>query len=208
MIEIRSIVEGHAEVDSVGILIRRIANTLHPDIAVTTPRPYLAKRNRLLKLGSGELDRAFRLTQAQLGSAGGVLILVDSDGDCPVEIRNLLNSAISSLPGSKNTEVVCAHREFETWFLWAASSLAGTEGLPQALTPPSEPESIQGAKEWLRDRMQRKYIETLHQPRFTAKFDMQQARARSRSFRKLWDSVESLIDRATQDSNLAKLKET
>ena len=43
--------------------------------------------------------------------------------------------------------VFLAKKEFEAWFLAAAESLRGQQGLPLDLTSPHYPENIRGAKE-------------------------------------------------------------
>ena len=83
--------------------------------------------------------------------------------------------------------VVCANREFEAWFLASAESLSGRRGLLVAEgESPSDPDAIRGAKEWLSGRIANgRYRETTDQPAFSALIDLEVARRRSRSFRKL-----------------------
>ena len=87
--------------------------------------------------------------------------------------------------------------EDEAWFLAAAESLRGQRGLPETLCRPNNPESIKGAKEWLKGNMpeSRTYSGTVDQPALTALFDFAQAK-HSRSFQKLWKSVQSLLTQA------------
>ncbi len=80
--------------------------------------------------------------------------------------------------------VALAYREYETWFLAAAASLRGCNGLPDNLEPPRHPERIRGAKEWLGKHMPEKYDEEEHQPSFTAQFGLDSA-ATIPSFRRL-----------------------
>ena len=84
--------------------------------------------------------------------------------------------------------------EYEAWFLAAADSIAGQHGIDASTTPPDDPESIQGAKEWLGARMPRgqRYRATLHQAALTAIFDLDAARA-APSFDKLWRDVSELL---------------
>ena len=44
MVRIASIVEGHGEVEAVPILIRRLAQSLAPNLAVVAPRPIRVSR--------------------------------------------------------------------------------------------------------------------------------------------------------------------
>jgi hypothetical protein len=90
--------------------------------------------------------------------------------------------------------VVLAKSEFEAWFIAAARSLAGVRGLSPGLAPPSDPEAIRGANEWLGRQMAsgRSYTEVVDQPRLAARFDLHEAR-NSPSFDKLWRDLERLL---------------
>ena len=91
--------------------------------------------------------------------------------------------------------VVLAHHEFEAWFLASASSLRGQRELSNTIEDHPSPETVQGAKEWLRKHMppNRKYSETVDQPAFAAVFDMERARKHSRSFRKFRAEIERVL---------------
>ena len=89
--------------------------------------------------------------------------------------------------------MVLAKCEYESWFIAAIDSLRGTRGVwPDADVPP-DPESIRGAKEWLRNRMGGRYSPTADQTTLTTQFDMALARRRSRSFGKMWRAVSALL---------------
>ena len=94
----------------------------------------------------------------------------------------------------QHIRVVLAKREYEAWFLAAARSIAGQREIDKSTTPPSAPESIRGAKEWLSSRMpaNRAYSPTRDQPALTAVFDIDAARA-APSFDKLWRDVTYLL---------------
>jgi hypothetical protein len=96
--------------------------------------------------------------------------------------------------------VVLAKKEYESWFLAAAQSLRGQRGLPADLATPATPESIRGAKEWLRKHLpsSRKYSETLDQPELTRYFDLQQARKKADSFDKCFRAVAALLKELCQ----------
>ncbi|MGE3311371.1 MAG: DUF4276 family protein [Limisphaerales bacterium] len=182
MLRLASIVEGHGEVEAVPILIRRIARMVDPTLFIRTDPVLRVPSSRLLK--SGEIERHVELAARKNAGLGGVLILLDCDDGCPAkEGPALLARAQGARPGFP-VSVVLAQREFESWFLAAAESLRGRRGLPPDLAGPSDPESIRGAKEWLRARMprDRSYAESIDQPKFTDAFDIDQARCRARSF--------------------------
>jgi hypothetical protein len=190
---IACIVEGHGEVEAVPNLIRRVAARVDPALFVLINRPWRIPRPQLVRVG--ELERAIELAARQVGRRGGILVLMDSDDDCPAELGPRLldraRKARSELPIS----VVLAKREFEGWSLASAESLRNKRGLPDDLIPPPAPESVRGAKEWITRHMTggAKYSEIHDQPAFTAVFDLDQAAVRSDSFEKCLRELTGLI---------------
>ena len=91
--------------------------------------------------------------------------------------------------------IVLAHREYESWFLAAAESLAGLRNLRPSLEAPAAPEEIRDAKGWLSKQMppRMRYSPTQDQAALSAQFDLKLAAARSRSFRKLWKETEQIL---------------
>ena len=88
----------------------------------------------------------------RVDTAGGVLVLLDADDDCPAALGPALLERARAARSDVPISVVLANREFEAWFIAAAESLAGTHGFPADLTAPADPEKIRGAKEWLGQR--------------------------------------------------------
>ena len=90
--------------------------------------------------------------------------------------------------------VVLAKHEFEAWFLAAAESLRGERGLRSDIDPPSDPEAIRGAKEWLYNRMQsgKTYRSKRDQPALTARLNLEQAR-NADSFDKCYRDIVRLL---------------
>lgn len=190
---ISCIVEGHGERDAVGVLVRRVAAQLDPGLVPKVPPPLRVPKDRLLR--SGELKRSIDLAARHVKGSGGVFILIDADDDAPcVHGPQLLARANQARPDVP-IAVVLAKREFEAWFLAAAESLRGQRGLPSDLEPPTDPEGVRGAKEWLRSRMRenRTYSEPLDQPALAATFDLNVARLRSGSFDKCWRELTRLL---------------
>jgi Domain of unknown function (DUF4276) len=192
-LHIASIVEGHGEQrGALGILLRRIIEAVNPEVSPEIQRPFRVPRSSLLNRGGLEnaVERAIR----GLPGPGVVLVLIDSEGDCPKELApRLLARATEIAAGRQPVGLVLAHCEFENWFVAAAESIAGYRGLTPGLVAPSDPESIRGAKEWLKRHMVpgRTYSETIDQPKLTARFDLQAAR-RAPSFDKMYREVERL----------------
>jgi hypothetical protein len=191
-LKLACIVEGHGEVDAVPLLLRRVALAIRPDLSLHVEQPLRVSRNKLVK--PRELERTVELASRRTGPRGAVLLLLDSDDECPAHLAPALLSRARSTRSDLAIGVVLAKREFEAWFLAAAESLRGKRGLSPDLTAPEEPESIRGAKEWLTAHMEsgRKYVETLDQPALAAIFDLELAR-RAPSFDKLYREVASLL---------------
>jgi len=187
------IVEGDGEVEAVPLLIRRIARESYPDVAINVISPPIRiPRDKLVK--ADELERAVELAARQAGRGGAILVLIDSDDDCPAQVGPALLERAHAARTDFPIGVVLAKCEFEAWFLAAAESLRGRRGLRTDLVRPVDPEAIRDAKGWIRDRMPdgRKYRETLDQPAFSAVFDLSAARS-SDSFDKYYREVVRLI---------------
>ena len=185
------IVEGHAEVESVPLVLRRIFAELGvSDIRIA--RPFRVKRNRVVK--PGELERAISQTIRDRVEVGGIIVLIDSDDDCPAELGpHLLERAkkVTHLP----VAVVLATKEFECWFLGSKESLRGINGIREDATVPPNPENIRGAKEHLTRNMVRgrRYLAVDDQATFAEKFDLNAARRCCSSFDKCFREAERLF---------------
>ncbi len=194
MVRIAVIVEGDGEVEAVPILLRRIAEEIDPTIYLDIKRPIRKPASKLKK--TGELEKNVELAVRLLKGIGGIIILLDCDGDgeCPKNDAPLLLSRAKSVRPDYPITVVLAYKEYETWFIAAAESLKNKGKINGTIVHVSNPERIRGAKEWLSRYMppNRPYAETIDQPAFTALFDMQAARCVD-SFNKCWREVESMI---------------
>lgn len=191
IVHLSCVVEGKGEEQAVPILIRRIAERVDPSLAVQIPKPVLIKRNRL-----SELENRVQMAAKKMQGPGGVLILLDGEGECPAQLGPELLRRATQVSGDLPLGVVCAKQEFEAWFLAAAESIGGQRGLPATMQPPADPEAISDAKGWLRGHMpkNRKYSEPRDQPALSAVFDLDQARSRSDSFDKCYREVERLLN--------------
>ncbi len=188
------IVEGHGECEAVPVLIRRIAEKLDPALQVWMPKPIRIPRSKIIK--PNEIERAVELAARKMGGKGAILIVLDSDDDCPAKVGPELLKRAQAARSDRPIAVVLAKREFEAWFLQAAESLRGKRGLLETLSAPPDPESVRGAKEWLSARMQpgRTYSETIDQPALAAHFEIEAAR-QADSFDKCYrEAVRLLTD--------------
>lgn len=188
---IASIVEGHSEVESVPVLLRRILNDLEKHTIKAT-RPIRVSRYKLVK--DGELEKALNMVVRKRENVAAILVLLDADDDCPKELGPKLLER-----GRKTTDrpiaVTLAKSEFEAWFLGAKESLREVRGIKDSAIAPENPESIKGAKEMLTENMEgsRSYNEVDDQPALAEEFNMNDTRKKCPSFDKFYRDVINLI---------------
>jgi len=164
MLSIASVVEGHGEVASLPILIRRILSETDPPRFAEILQPIRKSRDSLLR--PKELEKAITLAAGRICHKGAVLVVLDSDGDPPCRLGPQLLNRAREVTTSLPVRVVLAHCEWEAWYIAAITSLAGRRGLKSQLAAPADPESIRGAKEWLTKNMasNRIYSPAIDQP--------------------------------------------
>ncbi|MEQ8964657.1 MAG: DUF4276 family protein [Azospirillaceae bacterium] len=186
------IVEGHGEATAVPILLRRIFLETLGRTDLDCLKPHRLPRNKLE--APGELERAVELGARKIksrNSAGLILVLMDADDACPAATAPAVLSRISRHDVA--CSVVFANREFESWFLVAARSLRSDKRVRSDAEPPSDPESIRGAKEALGRMVMVSgavYRPAVDQPALTARMDLAEAR-QAPSFDKLCRDIES-----------------
>jgi hypothetical protein len=197
-VKIAAIVEGHGECEAVPILIRKIAQDIAPDFVPKVLSPFRVPASRLSR--EGELERTIILAANKLQGRGGIVVINDCDDGCPAQDGPALLKRAVAARKDMPISVILAKKEFEAWFLAAATSLRGKRGLPDNLEPPEDPESIRGAKEWLNDRMppSKSYTETTDQPALTAEFDMNVARTAD-SFDKCYRDIRHMLETLHED---------
>jgi len=193
-VRIAAIVEGHGEIESVPLLLRRIAAEVDPALVVEVVGPIRIPADRLRK--AGEMERAVEFAARRLGEGGGIFVLLDCDweGSCPKTDAPALLARARTARSDLPVALVLAYKEFEAWFIAACESLRGKRGLANDMAPEPKPEEIRGAKEWLSRQMppNMRYSESLDQVALTAVFDMQAAK-RASSFDKCYREVVSLL---------------
>lgn len=193
--QIACLVEGHGDVEGVPIIVRRLAQRSEPEVTVHVSAPLRTPKSKLVK--PGELERAVEFVARRIARHGAVLVVIDSDDDCPANLGPALLNRVNQANIGVAVAVVLAHKEIESWFVAAANSLAGVAGLLPGLVAPPDPESIRGAKEWLTQRMagNRSYSPTVDQALLSTRFDLESAMAAD-SFTKFAREVERLIREA------------
>jgi len=187
MTVVASIVEGDGEVAALPVLLRRMSGWLSPEVHAVVPPPIRVRRDRFLNRVD-EFRRMLLLAAGKCGEDGWILVLLDADDDCPAELgADVLVRAQAIVP-HRRLSVVLANREYESWFIAAQTSLHGRRGFSIDDHPAPDVERIRGAKEWLSAHMGGgRYRESTDQPAFSSLIDLDEARANSRSFRKLCD---------------------
>lgn len=202
---IAPVVEGFGEVNALPRVLFRLAHDLSvTNLRVTTP--FRSSRGKLI--APGGIERAVSAAALQVTGPGGILVLIDADDDCPAQLGPRLLARAQNARSDKQISVVLAMREFESWYLASATSLAGIHDFPANLTGPHEPETVRGAKEWLtRNRPDgRPYKETADQAALASIFDITMARTNSVSFDKFCRDVEALL-KGGQDQNVSEVQD-
>ena len=184
------IVEGHGDAAAVPVLLRRLVNAAAA-WEIRIDRPIRCNRNQLVK--EAELKKRVRLARLRK-DCGAVIIIFDSDDDCPVELAAQVREWAVAEAGPLHCEVVLAEREYEAWFLATVESLRWHRSVLSDAQSHPNPESHRDAKGVLEAMMHISYSETAHQPAFSDAFCMAVAYARCRSFRKLISSFGRLMD--------------
>ncbi len=187
------VVEGHSEVTSLPILLQRLVRAANPEMVVVVPEPVRVHRDKFI----AQTDEMFKKVSLAAGKAGPghpLLILLDSEGDCPATLGpRIIEQAREICPG-RPTGCVIAHQEFESWFLASPYCIREHFRLSAAPEPPDDPESKRGAKEWIKQQLPRgrTYSETIDQPGLTRLFNLQKARSIP-SFDKMYREVARLV---------------
>jgi hypothetical protein len=190
------IVEGHGEVSAVSILLRRFAHEIFYNYGIRIFEPYRLPKGQMVS--DDHLEKVVEFAARKLGldaGRGAIVVLLDADTDCPATLGPELLVRVRQARPDVPSSVIIAKHEYEAWFLAAAVSLRGASGVSQNAGPPPQPENIQDAKGYLsRNIMEPEahYSETVDQPRFTAVFDIHQARS-CPSFDKLWRDLDQLF---------------
>lgn len=183
---IASVVEGDGEIQALPKLLHRIAGDLGI-WRISTPRPARVPRTQLVK-ASGIENAVLKQAEFVRGHAGGVLVLLDADDDCPASLGPTLLARAQGACHDIPVAVVLPSREYESWFVAAADSLAGIRDFPASMTAPAQPDTTpRDAKGWLTHQRgkHRPYSPTADQAPLTSAMSLTLARANSPSFDKL-----------------------
>jgi len=190
--KVYAIVEGHGEADppepgqppATTALIVKLLHYLRCWTLFPARRPW-----RLDSCGDffadKKLEKVIRAHKS-FQDCVAILVLVDMDDDCPKETGPRLAERIRNMEDLPfSVVVVCAKCEYEAWLL------ASLETIQPGRTYPGDPEEKRDAKGWLKQQFA--YREVRDQAQYTQAVDIELARQRSRSFRRLYHAFEEFI---------------
>lgn len=197
MLGIYSIVEGHGEERAVPKLFANILRNILGRESYFFWPPYRVSRGGISTIND-EMTAALaaaRVTIDRANGQGALFVILDSDDDCAVTLAKTVRTGIARLNFRHPVSVVACVREYESWFLIAASSLQGAANVRADAQNVANAEIIRNAKGKLeRDILVvgRSYSPTVDQPEFSARIDAKQAMT-SRSFRKLVKELDRAV---------------
>ena len=130
MTTIIPVVEGVGDATALPGLLGRILLERYnrPDIMVAQGRTNVVTANGRQKLES-KLENFLQHAQNK-PECDAILILLDTDGECPVELAERLLQRCEQIGLTCPVEIVCAHWTYESWFLASLDTIKGQRGIP------------------------------------------------------------------------------
>ena len=189
------IIEGHAEMESVPVLMRRLKDEWGKH-QLEIGKPVRVPRYQVIK--AGQLERRVRMAM-QRPNCRAVVVILDADDDCPKDFAPELLRRAEQAAQDTLVSVVLPKSEMESWFVGSMESLRGTRGISSEACSPHNPEAIRDAKGYLTQSMEgsHRYMEVDDQPTFAASFDLSQAASNCRSFKKFYNDFRRIVDSLT-----------
>ena len=195
MLTIVPVVEGDGDATAFPELLVRILQERYSryDVLIACGKTKVVKANSRDKL-EVNLDRFLRHAQRKPG-CGAILVLVDADNDCPVELAQRLSQRCDEIGSSRPVRIVYARRSYESWFIASLDTIKGMHGIPDTAALSRDAEDVPSPKDWITNQMPsgQAYKETTHQASFSKAIDLELAHRNSRSFRRLCHAVEQLL---------------
>ncbi len=188
------VVEGYGEESAFPNLMNRLLHNHFQRYDIFTNVPKNAKgRYQLTQVGGFEkyIHHCIRIDKAH-----GILILLDADGDCPINLAQDFHKRVQQMNIHIPIAFVCAKCEYEAWFLANIDILVQKGYLREGASYPLDKiEEKRGVKEWLSANMPegRRYRETIDQLKMTQHINIEQTAQLSRSFRRLMHAIQELI---------------
>lgn len=193
MPKIVPIVEGPGEVEAVPSLLWKLLREMgRYDVQVARPKNAHGCGNLTTP---GGLEKFVTLAGLER-DCGAVLILMDADEQCPVQLAQSFAGRVQTMGVKHPVVVVIARCEYEAWFLASLPTIAATLGLPDGTEYAGDVEARTGVKGWLSGQLPagQAYKETIDQATMTSLLDTSLARQRSRSFRRLCHAIEQALE--------------
>ena len=191
------VVEGPGDVAALPELLGRILRERfnRPDVIVAQGKSGVVTTNGRQKLES-KLENFLRHAQNK-PECDAILVLLDADDDCPVELAQRLLQCCEQIGLNRPVQIVCAHRSYESWFLASLDTIKGQRGISDTAVLSQDAEDVSNPKQWLTDQMPtgQAYKETIHQASLSRSIDIGEAHKNSRSFRRLCHALEQLLAR-------------
>jgi len=185
------IVEGDGEVPAIPALLRKLLQAItRYDIQIARPKNANGRGNLTKK---GGLERFVQYAWKE-PDCGAILVLLDSEGECPQDIAKDFSQRIIAMGVIFPVVIVIAHRMYEAWFLASIATIAGHLDLPDGLQPPEDPEEVGNPKAWMNKNFPsgRTYKETLDQEAMTHLMDIALAGS-TRSFQRLQHAIDQAL---------------
>ena len=142
MLTIVPVVEGDGDAAALPELLVRILQNKYNryDVFVAQGKTRVVKANGRPNLEK-KLDKFLRHAQNKPG-CGAILILVDADVDCPVDLAMQLSQRRDEIGTRCPVQIVCARRSYESWFLASLNSVKGWHGISSTSTLSSRAEDV------------------------------------------------------------------
>lgn len=202
IIRIAPIVEGDGEVIALPVLLRRIAAEILQDTVIDVLRPWHLHRGYVLPAHPAKFEEALQVSAVNLLRHPApipdsrILLVMDRDPNpeptCTLGPR-LQDDARARLRPGVGLSCVLADKEFESWFVAAASSLTDHLDFDIEVWAKSVAELTLKGKTWIKTHFKRaSYRETVDQVKLTAQMDLSLCRRNSPSFDKLCRELERL----------------
>lgn len=198
------IVEGPGDVDAIPLLIRRVLYEWEIFDVQTSPHPKTNVEIKKLRR-TGELERYVEYAARE---GDGVLIALDCEDFCPVDIAKEFYHRLLQLKIEKRVAIMLFRSEFESMFFWSIEEIV--EKYPEfnwvedKVRNFKASEDIRDAKGMISGLMAsgKAYKPTRHQAKFSSVIDLQKTRDHSRSFRHLESVLKWLISDNIQGDNI------
>ncbi|MBB4504592.1 DUF4276 family protein [Rhizobium leguminosarum] len=179
MLYVFPIVEGQGDERAIPVLIRNLLNNRFEHYEVEVLHPYRMPKGKMKQASEWPPVSTLvfnRLSERVVAPAdkGLVLVMCDSDDDCPVELKATIQQNVAVSPDKIELHFVAPLREYETWLLSAVQSFAGHQDCVDPIPNVGDLDQIRDAKGYFERHIlkpKRFYSETVDQAKFSSILD-------------------------------------